>query len=214
MRSDAAYGWLLIAGSVILLIVGVIHPSAIPYGDPEALARIGMVDEITHALAILGAWLLLAGQLGLSQMLGMSRAVVTAALVAAALATMGILVAATFDGFVIPRLLDRWTNADASQHSSIEQSVYFCFLVASALTRVYMLLEVIAILLWSWEIRRIGLSKGVPVTGAVIGILGVATLLGGPAIINVHALLATVVVQAVWMIWVGAMLITKNQLQT
>ena len=108
MRQEARYGAILIAGSAVLLMMAIVHPSAIPFGDRAALARMTLVDAVAHSLAILGTWLLLVGQVGLSRMLGMQRTVVMAALVASALPAAGILVAAALDGFVIPKIAEEW----------------------------------------------------------------------------------------------------------
>jgi hypothetical protein len=210
VRYEARYGAILICGSAVLLVMAVVHPSAIPFGDRGALARMSLVDAVAHALAILGTWLLLVGQVGFSRMLGLQRTVVVAALVASALPAAGIVVAAALDGFVIPKIAEQWMDGDDTARASLLQLIKFCVLVASSLTRIYMLLLAVAILVWSWAVYRDHLSLGLPWVGAVVGLAGIATLFGGPAYINVHELLILVSGQSVWMVWAGVLMIRRG----
>jgi hypothetical protein len=210
MRHEARYGAMLIAGSAVLLVMGMVHPSAVPLGDRDALARMSLVDAVAHSLAIIGTWLLLVGQVGFCRMLGLQRTLVTAALVASALPAAGVVVAAALDGFVIPKIAEQWTGADAGTRASLQQLIRFCVLIASALTRIYMLLTAVAIMIWSWLVHRDHLSLGLPWAGAVVGLAGIATLFGGPAYVSVHELLALVAGQSVWMVWAGLLMIRQG----
>ena len=67
-----------------------------------------------------------------------------------------------------------------------------------------------AILLWSWVVYRDRLSTGLPWVGAVVAAAGIATLLGGPAYVSVHELLALVAAQSAWMVW-AAVLMIRNR---
>jgi len=207
MRQEAQYGTILMAGSAVLLVMSIVHPSSIPFGDPEALTRMALVDAVAHSLAVLGTGLLIVGQMGFSRMLGLQRPVVIAALVASALPAAGIVVAAALDGFVIPKIAEQWTGADDTSRAGLRQLIKFCVLVASSLTRIYMLLVATAILLWSWVVYRDRLSTGLPWVGAVVAAAGIATLLGGPAYVSVHELLALVAAQSAW----AAVLMIRNR---
>jgi hypothetical protein len=136
MRHESAYGVILLSGSVVLLAMGVIHPRAIPFDDNTALARMATMDAWAHSLAILGTWLVLLGLVGLSRLLGLQRVKVMAALLAFALATVGVVVAATLDGFVVPKLAEQWSEADKVVRGNLMQLMRFSVLVASSLTRV------------------------------------------------------------------------------
>lgn len=207
VKNQTGYGAILILGSAVLLVVGVIHPSAVPFGDRAALARMAIIDALAHSLAIVGAWLVLVGLVGLSRLLGIQRVTVAAALVAMALATAGIVVAAACDGFVVPKLADQWLAADRIGRDTLQELVRFCVLLASSLTRIYLLLGTTAMALWSWAIYRDRLSRGLPWVGVVVAVAGFATLFGGPAYVHVHELLALILGQSVWMILTGLMLI-------
>jgi hypothetical protein len=210
MRHETGYGATLIAGSAVLLVMGVMHPSAIPLGDSGALARMAFIDRLAHSLAILGTWLVLVGLVGLSRMLGLQRVTVTAALLAFALPTFGLMVAATFDGFVLPKLAEQWMDADNIARGDLQQLIRFCVLVASSLTRVYLLLGAVAILLWSWAVYRDRLSQALPWVGTVVGATGIATLFGGPAYVSAHEVLALVAGQTVWMVLAASQMIRRD----
>jgi hypothetical protein len=197
-----------------LLVMSVVHPTTIPFGDREALAHVTLVDAAAHSLAIVGTWLLLVGQVGLCRMLGLKRVAVMAALVACALPVAGIVVAAALDGFAIPKLAEQWISADDAARANLKQLIRFCVLVASSLTRIYVLLVATAILLWSWIIQRDRLSRGLPWLGGAVALAGIATLFGGPAYVSVHELLALMVGLSAWMVWAGVLMIRHPTLVT
>jgi hypothetical protein len=209
MRNGTGYGATLIAGSAVLLLMGVIHPSAVPFGDGAALTRMAFFDRLAHSFAILGTWMVLVGLVGLSRILGLQRVTVTAALLAFALPTFGLMVAATFDGFVLPNLAEQWMDADNIAGGDLKQLIGFCVLAASSLTRVYLLLGAVAISLWSWVAYRDRLSRALPCVGAVVAAAGIATLIGGPAYISVHEVLALVAGQTVWMVLAASLMIRR-----
>ncbi|MEO7432311.1 MAG: hypothetical protein ABIR62_09840 [Dokdonella sp.] len=211
MSQQIRYGAILISGSAVLLLMSVVHPSAIPFGDEVALARMAIVDAFAHSLAIVGVWLLLVGQAGLSRTLGLQRPMVAAALLASAMASTGLVVAAALDGFVIPRIAHEWTGADATARAGLEQLIRFCVLAASSLTRIYIMMVALAILLWSWVIRSDRLDAALPWVGGIVGLAGFATLFGGPAYVHVHELMLLVLGQSVWMVWAGMWMIRTDR---
>jgi drug/metabolite transporter superfamily protein YnfA len=207
MSQETAYGAILLGGSAVLLVMGVMHPSAIPWGDDAALARLAVIDAYAHSLAILGTGLTLLGLVGLSRMLGSDRVPVTAALVAFALASAAVIVAATLDGFALPSLARQWTAADQIAGDDLKRLVRFCVLTASSLTRVYLLLGAVAIALWSWVIHRDRLDAALPWVGALVCLAGIALLIGGSPFISAHEVLALVAVQTVWMLLAALLMI-------
>jgi hypothetical protein len=210
VRHETGYGATLILGSAVLLVMGVIHPSAIRFGDSAALARLAFIDGLAHSLAILGIWLVLVGLVGLSRILGLQRVIVVAALAAFALGALAVVVAAALDGFVVPQLAEQWASADSPARVILRQLIPFCGLVASSLTRIYLLLAVFAVALWSWAIYRDRLSRSLGWIGALVTAAGIATLFGGPAYVSVHELLALVAGQAAWTVLAGILMIRRG----
>ena len=72
MRQEKTYGLVLIASSLVLLAMGLIHPGRLP-STREALEHTGLIAAIAHSLAIVGVWLALWGLTGLSRFLGVER---------------------------------------------------------------------------------------------------------------------------------------------
>ena len=112
MRQETAYGGILLVGCAVLLVMGVMHPSALPWANDAALARVAAIDAFAHSLAILGTGLTLPGLVGLSRMPGLQSVPVTTALVAFSLAGTSVVAAAALDGFVITAIAQPWTQAD------------------------------------------------------------------------------------------------------
>ena len=210
MRHETAYGAILLSGSAVLLVMGVMHPGAIPLGDDSELARMAVIDALAHSLAILGTWLALVGLAGLSRMLGLQRVTVMAALLAFALASVGVVVAAALDGFVVPKIAEQWTEADNIALGDIKQLIRLCVLIASSLTRIYLLLGAVAISLWSWVIYRDRHSQALSWAGAVVCVVGISMLIGGPSYVSAHEVLALVAGQTVWMALAASLMIRRD----
>jgi hypothetical protein len=208
MRKERTYGLALVASSIVLLVMGAVHPSSLP-DTVEALEHVSLVDAVAHTLAIAGVWMALWGLVGLSRWLGFDQPLVVAALLAFALPAAGITVAAALDGFVIPKLALQALEAEPATRETLWVLIRFCVLTASALTRIYMLLGAFAVALWSWVIFRKSFSVALPLLGGSVALAAVATTFGGPAYISVHVLLLLVVVQSAWMVWAG-LLMLKN----
>lgn len=209
MRQDKTYGLVLIASSLVLLAMGLIHPGRLP-STREALEHTGLIAAIAHSLAIVGVWLALWGLTGLSKFLGLERPMVVGALAAFVLPAAAVTVAAALDGFAVPRLALQALDADETTGHTLHSLIGFCVLVASSLTRIYLLLGAVAISLWSWVIREKRLSRGLPLMGAVVASSALGTTFGGPAYISVHMLLLLVLVQSAWMVWAGVMMIRQS----
>src|SRR5215217_4764683 len=127
MRQDRTYGLVLIASSLVLLMMGLSHPSRLP-ATREALEHVGLINAIAHSLAIVGVWLALWGLMGLSRMLGLERPMVAGALAAFAIPAAAVTVAATLDGFVIPQLALQALDADHSTRDAMHTLIGFCVL--------------------------------------------------------------------------------------
>jgi len=208
MRQDKTYGLVLIASSLVLLVMGLMHPDRLP-ATREALEHTGLIAAIAHSLAIVGVWLTLWGLAGLSRFLGLERPMVTGALAAFVMPAAAVTVAAALDGFAIPKLALQALDAEEATRHTMHSLIGFCVLVASSLTRIYMLLGAVAIAMWSWVIREKQVSRGLPVLGATVALAAVGTAFGGPAYISVHVVLLLVLVQSAWMVWAGVMMIRR-----
>ena len=208
MRQNKTYGLVLIASSVVLVVMGVTHPGRLP-STREALEHTGLIAAIAHSLAIMGVWLAFWGLAGLSRFLGLDRPMVVGALIAFVVPAAAVSVAAALDGFVVPKLALQALDADDVTRNSMHSLIGFCVLVASSLTRIYMLLGAVAIAMLSWVVRERQLSRGLPMLGALVALAAIGTTFGGPAYISVHMVLLLALVQSAWMVWAGMMLIRQ-----
>jgi hypothetical protein len=209
MRQEKTYGLVLIASSVVLLAMGLTHPGRLP-STREALEHVGLISAIAHTLAIVGVWLALWGLSGMARFLGIERPMVTGALAAFGMAASAVTVAAALDGFAVPRLALQALEADEATRHTMRSLIGFCVLVASSLTRIYMLLGAVAIVMWSWVIREKALSHGLALLGAAVALAAVATIFRGPAYFTVHVVLLLALVQSAWMVWAGVLMIRRS----
>jgi hypothetical protein len=208
MRQEKTYGLVLIASSLVLLAMGATHPGRLP-STREALEHVGLIAAIAHSLAILGVWLALWGLAGLSRFLGLDRPMVLGALIAYVVPAAAVTVAAALDGFAVPQLALQALDADEATRHTMHSLIGYCVLVASSLTRIYLLLGAIAVAMWSWAIRVQGLSRGLPLLGAAVALVAVGTTVGGPAYFSAHMVLLLALVQSAWMVWAGVIMIRK-----
>jgi hypothetical protein len=211
MRQHTFYGSALIGGSLLLIAMGLTHPTgARLFTTREALEQFTLIDHVAHGLAIAGVCLAAVGLAGFSRFLGTTRPTVAAALVTFAMTASAMLVAPALDGFVVPQLANRWFDADAQTQAMLRQLVIFCVSIAGVLTRLYMTLGAIAILLWSFAAWRLSVSRVLPWLGAFVAIAGFATTFGGPPMVSVHELLALALGQALWMVWAGVSMLRSD----
>ncbi len=209
MRLNTLYGCALIISSLLLVAMGVTHPTGAGLlASRQAVEKFTLIDHAAHALAIGGVWLSVVGLAGFSRMLGATRPSVIAAFIAFTMCSVAILFGVTLDGFVVPQLADRWIDANQTTRATLQQLMQFCVSVASALTRVYMTLGSVAILLWSFAVWRARLSSGLPWLGVFVGVAAVALSIGGRPVVSVHELLALVLGWAAWMLWTGVVMLS------
>ena len=211
MRQNTFYGSALMGGSLLLLAMGLTHPTgARLFTTREALADFTFIDHVAHGLAIAGVCLAVVGLAGFSRFLGTTRPTVTAAFVTFAMTASALIVAPALDGFVVPQLANRWFDADAPTQATLRQLIIFCVSIAGVLTRLYMTLGAMAILLWSFAAWRVRLSRVLPWLGAFVAVAGLAASLGGPPMVSVHELLAVALGQALWMAWAGVAMLRAD----
>jgi hypothetical protein len=206
MQQDKTYGLVLIASSAVLLAMGVTHPGRLP-AEREALEHVGLIAAIAHSLATVGVWLALWGLAGLSRFLGLERPMVVGALLAFVLPASGVTVAAALDGFAVPALALRALDADEVSRGTLHSLIGYCVLVASSLTRIYLLLGAVAIAMWSCVILEQKLSRGLPALGLLVALVAIGTTFGGPAYISAHMVLLLALVQSAWMVWAGGLML-------
>jgi hypothetical protein len=207
MKQETLYGGALIAGSLALLATGALHPTGGELlASREAAEHVGLKNTIVHAIALAGVWSALFGVVGFSRRLSFARADVTAALIAFAMASFAVMVAAIIDGIAIPKLARWYFELDGSVRDGIRGQMYYSGLLASSLSRFYVSAVAVAVLLWSWAVWRTRLDRVLPWVGVAVAVPAVIGQLSGYLQMNVHDVLILAVGQGVWMIWTGVVL--------
>jgi hypothetical protein len=212
MQEQRIYGIALLLSTVGLLATAGLHPTAPLMPDSSAtIERFSLMNKVVHGLALGSVWLSLFGVVGLSRSLGFQRPDVIAALTAFAMAAMMITFAAVMDGLVASELARRLIGADDAARQDVVQLMRHCFLIASSLTRFYVVAASAAIALWSVAMLRAGFSRVLPWVGFFTALLGFVGQFSGYLRMNTHDLMLMVVGQGVWIVWTGLVMIRRDQ---
>jgi hypothetical protein len=208
MHEGKIYGTILILSVLGFLVVALMHPTGHQaLSSPDRLEQVILVSMAVHGLALVSVALSLLGLIGLSRRLGVARIEVTAALIAFAFATIGVVCAALINGFVAPNL-GRWLLSGGESAQALVGSL---FRYNSMLNRAFANFHVVsgstAILAWSVSMIRVAFGRPAGWLGIVIALGTLIALLSGTFEMNVHGLAIVVLSQGVWMTWVGVLLI-------
>jgi hypothetical protein len=210
MRENSIYGTVMVAGSIALIATGMFHPTGTQLlASAEAAQSVGLRNTIVHAVALTGLWLTLFGLVGFSRHLGIRRPDVTAALVAFAMASCAVMIAAITDGILIPKLARDYFMVDEATRAMLMQLMRYSGLAASSMTRFYISSVAVSILLWSWAISRTQFSRVLPWVGIAVALPALIAQLLGHLQMNVHDVLVLALGQSVWMVWTGIALVRK-----
>ena len=208
-------GRLLIIGPVAGIITMVLHPVA-PRGGPSAahnMAALAGIDRIVHGLALAGMMTLFLGTLALTRRLAAGNRLSLAALAVYGFAAAAIMVAGTMDGFVAASLLDRMTPGDPKTDLWWTLLGYNTRIVL-AFAAVYSVGACVAIFLWSLAmVRTRQLATGLGWYGLVSTPMIVLALFSGHLTLDVHGMGLVVLVQAVWFITAGTLLLRETHQQ-
>jgi hypothetical protein len=210
MKRDAVSGLLLIVGAVTGVLVMAIHPTAHDLLEPGHFGHQARLNALVHGLAVVSIPVLFLGLLGLARKLGPSD-LTSAALVAYAFGGMAILCAAVADGFVATEVIGRMLDAEGASRDTYHTLLSYTSIWNQAFAKVYVVAMAASLLLWAFAIeksRRIGRAAGI--AGLVIGGALLLAFFAGQLRLNVHGFGIVILLQAVWLIWVGVLLIRSR----
>jgi len=134
---------------------------------------------------------------------------VTAALTAFATGAMAVSCAAVMDGLVASELAKGVFAADETARNGAVQLMRYTFVIASSMTRFYMVAASAAILLWSVAMLHTRFNRALPWVGFAIALLGFLGQFSGLLRMNTHDLMLMVLGQGVWTGWTGVVLIRR-----
>jgi hypothetical protein len=187
MRRETLGGWAMIAGAVMGLVTMGFHPTSVE--------RAALVVAV-HALAIAGAPVAFYGGWVLARRLSAGGALAELALAFYGVSAVATMLAATASGLLMPVLA-----AQAAPESVIDYNHG----LNQAFAKVLVAASSVAIAIWSMEIVRTGLMRrAAGMLGCVIAPLTLLALFSGRLTLDVHGFGAVVLLQAVWLIMVGA----------
>src|ERR1700722_8395163 len=104
MTDNRKSGIALIAGSIGIIVTMAIHPTGSASLAPAQVDHLMSLSGVAHSLAIVSVLALFLGACGLARSLAAADRISFAALVTFALACVGIFIAATVSGFIIPSI--------------------------------------------------------------------------------------------------------------
>ncbi|HVR44785.1 MAG TPA: hypothetical protein VMS56_15235 [Thermoanaerobaculia bacterium] len=209
MTDERKGGLAFILSTAVLLIVMAIHPTGYELsGAGERFRTMALVNALAHTLAILALPLSFLGALALTRMLAGPDRFSVAALVLYGFALAAGMCAATASGFVTPEVLRRLARAASPADEAWRALFRFTWTVNQACARILVIGSAGAIILWSAALRgRPALRWYGFLSSAAI----IALVASGMLRLDIHGFGAVVLLQAVWFVIVGRMMMTAGR---
>jgi hypothetical protein len=198
--------------SAVVAVAAVAHHPSVHHAASNAdllaqTIRLTAVDEAVHAVVIVAVCGLLFGLTAFADRRGLRDGAVLAGLVAYAIGTVFAIGAALIDGFLIPAIAARYATAPPARIDTALQLLTVCAMTIQIATKTWLLATSFAVVMWSSVLIRHG---SLPRAIGAFGILATAALLGVLAFtanINAHTLGLVVVLQTIWYVAIGALMI-------
>ena len=196
MRREALGGWSLMGGALLGLVTMAFHPTS---GEQAALGL------AVHALALVSAPVTFYGGWVLTRRLSAGGALPELALAFYGVSAVAALLAATASGLLAPDLFARAAGLDGEARAAVLGVVRYNHAVNQAFAKLLVAASSVAIGLWSVEIARTRLMRrATGILGCVVAVLVLLALFSGKLTVDVHGFGAVVLVQAIWLVLVGA----------
>lgn len=189
------------------------HPSVETRTPAEAIreiGRIGSVNEIVHGAMIGIIAALLFGLTIFSMRRGLPSEAILGGLIAQAIGTGAMIVAATISGFLIPDIAARYATASPQGLQFAVQVISICGESVQLFGKLGVIGMTLAIALWSVDlIRARSIVRMAGILGFGAAALAVAMILSGTHL-TPQTLGIIVLAQAIWYCAVGALLIRRT----
>lgn len=198
--------------SAALAVAAVAHHPTLTHATSREdvlrqIVRLSGLDEAVHAIVIVAVCGLLYGLIAFAVRRGLRNDAVLAGLVAYALGTVFAIAAALIDGFVIPAIAARYAAAPRPSADLAPQLLALCAIAIQVATKTWLIATSFAVLAWSAGfLRQRGMLRllgagGIVVTAAMLVVLAFA------GNVNTHSLGAVVLLQTLWYVAVGALML-------
>jgi len=210
-----AAGALLIGASILEIGAMAHHPTAHAHDMAALLVQL-------QALSAVSAWvhgvliaLMLTVFFALTEFAwqrGITRPAIRAGLIAYAAGVVAMLGAALVDGFVTPRVATLSTGVSATDLQVTAQLLKLCMLFNQGLARLGAVAMSVGITAWSLDlVRGAGGERALGVFGVAIGLGSAGALILGALQLDVHGMMLVLVLQVIWTIGVGVLLLRIAQ---
>lgn len=207
MTRDRVSGAALIFGALATLVIMGLHPTAHDlFGEAgRSAARLNL---IVHALAIASCPVLLFGALGVNRRFPSGHVWATGAIVFWGFALVAVMCAALASGLIAPQLIQWITSGDEANRQTYHALLAYNGQVNQAFAKVHVAMSSVAILLWSIAIiARRAFARPIGWLGCVVGVGVLVGLFSGHITLDVHGFGVVILLQAAWLICVGAQMI-------
>jgi hypothetical protein len=212
MTNDRISGFALILGGLTTVAVLAFHPTG---GDIVAAAGHDSsgTTTIVHAVAIAAEVVLAFGTIALTRRLAGMPNMAMGGLVAYAFGTVALIIAAVASGWLAPAALRGGVNAQGEvteiARALFRQSGH----LNQAFAAIGFALVAAAIALWSTAMLWLRFSRGLGILGLVVSAV-VLVGIGGGMGLPLHGLGGvTMLGQLVWMLWAGALLLRRSDVE-
>jgi len=209
MTDNRKSGIALIAGSLGTVVTMAIHPTASASLTPEQVDHLMSLSGLAHSLAIVSVLSLFLGACGLARNIAAADRISFAALITFALGCIGIFIAATVSGFIIPSIMKHMAHDVPEATPQWKIVIYGIFQINQAFASIYSVAASAAIILWSISaLRNGGIGRGTAICGCIISALIIVGVCIGHLRMDVHGMAAVALGQTIWFILVGSHLLT------
>jgi hypothetical protein len=213
---DAARGAgvLLIAATIFEVAVMAHHPSV-------KTADLAFAIEKLRTMVALSAWvhgtliaLMLVGYYSFTQFAsrrGLQRPLVLCGFIAYTAGMFALIAAALIDGFVTPRVVLPTTILGSGDIHITGQILVLCSLLNRAAADLGAVAISVGITAWSFDLLpETGLPRAAGMLGVLAGLASATILILGVLELNVHGMLIVLILQALWALAVGTLLVTRK----
>ena len=204
-------GVVLIAATLLQILAMAHHPSVASHNISEVLDQIAQVSQTSAWVhgALIGLLLIvLYVYAEYARRRGMERPLVCAGLIAYGAGIAAMIVAAMMSGFVIARVAAAAPHIGAADLQVSAQLLNFTSTLNQVFANTGAILMSVGIIAWSVDLLLAPrLARPLAILGLLIGLVPAAALALGFLHLDVHGMTWVVLLQAVWNIGVGVMLI-------
>ena len=204
-------GILLIAATVLEVAAMAHHPTVTSSNILQAIEQIARMSDLSgwvHGLLIGLMLTVLYVFTEFGQRRGIALPLVRAGLIAYTIGVLAMMSAAMMSGFVITQVASLTPHATEADLQSSAQLLILCRVLNQTFASLGVVLMSAGIVLWSIDLLRSRqLARLLGVFGLLIGLLPAAALAFGALRLDVPGMTQVVLLQSVWNIGVGVLLI-------